>query len=93
MSPPLDPANPLLIPKELLGSQEVSYYDDEDDDDGSQEVSFCDDGDDYGHNIILSNLTINLIIMMMTMIMIMVTKLTMVNLIFMMTMTMMAMMI
>ena len=40
MSPPLDPANPLLISKELLGSQEVSYYDDEDDDDddGSQEV-------------------------------------------------------
>ena len=24
MSPPLDPANPLLISKELLGSQEVS---------------------------------------------------------------------
>ena len=92
----INPANPLLISKELLGSQEVSCYDDEDDeddDDGSQEVSFCDDGDDYGHNIILSNLTINLIIMMMTMIMIMVTKLTMNNLIIMMTMTMMAMMI
>ena len=40
MSPPLDPANPLLISKELLGSQEVSYYvdEDDDDDDGSQEV-------------------------------------------------------
>ena len=37
MSPPLDPANPLLISKELLGSQEVSFYDDDEDDDGDDD--------------------------------------------------------
>ena len=41
MSPPLDPANPLLISKELLGSQEVSYCDDED-----VEFAGYDDDDD-----------------------------------------------
>ena len=51
MSPPLDPANPLLISKELLGSQEVSYCDDGDDDDYCDEFWVGDDNcDEFDDN-------------------------------------------
>ena len=38
MSPPLEAANPLLISKELLGSQEVTDGSDEDDHDGCEDL-------------------------------------------------------
>ena len=48
MSPPLEAANPLLISKDLLGSQEVTDGSDEDDHDSRE-----DDHDGHGLHIMM----------------------------------------